>query len=162
MPRFLVTLAACLAIAGAALAAAAASHYVNVRYGYAVDIPAGFGPVREADNSDGGVSKSLDGQSVLRMWGANLLLDPLSTDVKGRIDSASQEGWQITYRKVNNRWASWSGEREGRIFYARAIILCHDDQAGFFQLEYPLDKRDELDPVVKGLVKSFKSTDCVQ
>jgi hypothetical protein len=162
MPRFLVTLAALLAIAGAALAAAAASHYVNARYGYAVDIPAGFGPVHEADNSDGGISKSLDGQSELRVWGANLLLDPLSSDVKGRIDSAGQEGWQITYRKVTDHWASWSGAREGRIFYARAILLCHDDQAGFFQIEYPDDKHDELDPVVKGLVKSFKSTDCVQ
>jgi hypothetical protein len=161
MPRFLIALAALLAIAGAALAAAGSSHYVNARYGYAVDIPAGFGPVREADNSDGGVAKSLDGQSVLRLWGANLLLDPLSTDVKGRIDSAGQEGWQITYHKVNNHWASWSGTREGRIFYARAVILCHDDQAGFFQLEYPADKRDEFDPVVKGLLKSFKSADCV-
>ena len=162
MPRILAALAALLALAGAALAAAAPLHYVNVRYGYAVDIPAGFGPVREADNSDGGISRSADGQSQLAVWGANLLLDPLSTDVQGRIDSASQDGWEISYRKVTDRWASWSGERNGRIFYARAIILCHDDQAGFFQLEYPSEKSDEFDAVVKGLVKSFVKTDCPQ
>src|SRR5262245_16365391 len=122
MPRFLAALAAVLALAGAALAAKAPLHYVNDRYGYAVDIPAGFGPGREADNSDGGVSKSADRQSELKLWGANLLLDPLSTDVKGRIESATQEGWEISYRKVTDRWASWSGERNGRIFYARAIL----------------------------------------
>ena len=162
MPRSLVALAALLALAGAALAAAAPLHYVNVRYGYAVDLPSGFGRVREADNSDGGVSTSADRQSELRLWGANLLLDPLSTDVRGRIDSASQEGWEISYQKVNNRWASWSGERNGRIFYARAILLCHDDEAGFFKLEYPSEKRDEFDPVVNGLVKSFTRTECEQ
>jgi hypothetical protein len=133
-----------------------------VRYGYAVDIPAGFGAVREADNSDGGVSTSTDKQSQLAVWGANLLLDPLSADVKGRIESATQEGWEVSYRKVTDRWASWSGERNDRIFYARAIILCHDDQAGFFQLEYPSEKRDEFDGIVKGLVRSFAMTDCPQ
>src|SRR6476620_5188525 len=99
MPRFLAALAALLAPAGVALAAAASSHYVNGRYGYAVDIPAGFGPVREADNSDGGVSTSTDRQSKLRLWGANLLLDPLSTDVQGRVEDAIEEGWQIYYRQ---------------------------------------------------------------
>src|SRR5262245_46688328 len=106
MPRFLAALAALLALAGGALAAAASSHYVNARYGYAVDVPAGFGRVREADNSDGGVSTSADRQSTLRLWGANLLLDPLSTDVQGRIEDAIEQGWQISYRKVTDRWAS--------------------------------------------------------
>src|SRR6478672_5248928 len=103
MPRFFAALVALLALAGAA---AAPARYINARYGYAVDLPAGFGPVREADNSDGGLSKSADGQSQLAVWGANLLLDPLSADVQGRIDSASQEGWEISYRKVTARWAS--------------------------------------------------------
>ena len=159
---YAAVVASCLALAGAALAAAAPSRYVNARYGYAIDLPTGFGPVHEADNSDGGMSKAADGQSQLSLWGENLLLDPLSADVQGRIDSATQEGWEISYRKVTDRWASWSGERDGRIFYARALLLCHDDQAGFFQLEYPSEKRDEFDPVVNGLVKSFARTDCDQ
>jgi hypothetical protein len=157
-----VAIASFMALGGTAFAGPPSSHYVNGRYGYGVDIPAGFRPVQEADNSDGGVSRSVDGQSQLSLWGANLLLDPLSTDVKARIDSATEEGWEMSYVKVTNRWASWSGARNGRIFYARAIILCHDDQAGFFQLEYPSEKVDEFDPIVKALVKSFDKADCAQ
>ena len=157
-----VAVASLVALAGAAFAAGAAIHYVNVRYGYQLDLPDGFGPVREAVNADGGVSQAADGQSKISAWGGNLLLASLSGDVAGRIDSMQREEWQITYRKIAGRWAAWSGERDGRIFYARAILLCHDDQAGFLQIEYPAERREEFDPVVSKLVKSFSKTDCPQ
>ena len=155
-------LIATLALAGAALAASNPIQYVNGRYGYQVDLPDGFGPVHEAANGDGGVSQSADGQSKLSVWGANLLLDPLSGDVAQRIELAEREEWAIGYRKVTNRSASWSGERNGRIFYARAILLCHSDQAGFFQIEYPAEQREEYDPVVSRLVKSFSKANCAE
>lgn len=162
MRRHLASLIAILALTGAAVAAGNPIHYVNDRYGYQLDLPDGFGPVREADNGDGGVSRSSDGQSQLSVWGANLLLDPLSGDVAQRIEGMQQEEWEITYRKVTGRWASWSGERNGRIFYSRAILLCHEDQAGYFQLEYPAERREEFDPVVSRLVKSLSKADCAQ
>jgi hypothetical protein len=162
MRRASALLVATLALAGAALAASAPIHYVNDRYGYQLDLPDRFGPVHEADNSDGGVSRSDDGQSELSVWGANLLLDSLSGDVAQRIDAAQQEEWEISYRKVTSRWASWSGERNGRIFYSRAILLCHDDQAGFFQIEYPAERREEFDPVVSKLVKSLSKAGCAE
>jgi hypothetical protein len=161
MRRIVLATLAMIALVGAAFPAESWGRYINARYGYGVDIPAGFSPVHEADNGDGGVSRSADGQSQLSVWGANLLLDPLSTDVKSRIESAAGEGWKVSYKKVTDRWASWSGERDGRIFYARAIILCHDDQAGFFQLEYPAELREDFDAIVKRLVKGFKPTECI-
>lgn len=148
--------AACL---GTALAAVGL-HYVNTRYGYAIDLPPGFSPVREADNSDGGTSRSGDGQSQLAVWGGNLLVESLSSDVQSRIAGAEQDGWEIGYRKVTGKWASWSGAKDGRIFYARAILLCHDDEAGYFQLDYPEDAKDAFDPVVRQLLKDFRPTDC--
>jgi hypothetical protein len=161
MRRAILAAVALIALATAALSAEAWGRYINARYGFGVDIPAGFSPVHEADNGDGGVSRSADRQSQLSVWGANLLLEPLSSDVRGRVESAMQEGWEVSYKKITNRWASWSGERSGRIFYARAILLCHDDQAGFFRIEYPAALREDFDAIVKRLAKGFKPTECM-
>jgi hypothetical protein len=161
MRRAVLSVLAVIALTTVALSAEAWGRYINARYGYGVDIPAGFSPVNEADNGDGGVSRSNDGRSQLSVWGANLLLDPLSTDVQDRVEGAVREGWDVSYKKITDRWANWSGERDGRIFYARAIILCHDDQAGFFQLEYPAELREDFDAIVKRLVKGLKPADCV-
>ncbi|MDW6022390.1 hypothetical protein SAZ10_11555 [Mesorhizobium sp. BAC0120] len=146
--------------AGTAFSADGWARYLNPRYGYGVDIPPGFSPVSESDNSDGGTSRSADGQAELAVWGANLLNDTLPSDVESRIHSSEDGGWKITYSKLTGKWASWSGERDGRIFYARAIQLCQDDQAGYFQLEYPASQRQAFDPLVDRLVKGFKHTIC--
>ena len=88
--------------------------------------------------------------------GRNLLLDRSRPTSRAASRARPRKAGRSAYKKITGRWASWSGEREGRIFFARAIILCHDDQAGFFQLEYPAELREDFDAVVKRLVKGFK------
>ena len=129
----ILAIAACLAAASAAVGL----HYVNARYGYAIDLPPGFSAVREAGNGDGGTSRFDDGQAEIAVWGANLLIESLSSDVQSRIQSAQDEGWTIAYKKVTSKQANWSGEKDGRIFYARAILLCHDDEAGYLPSRIP-------------------------
>lgn len=160
MRRLFLSALAIVLLTGAGFSADDWKRYLNPRYGYGVDIPASFAAIREADNGDGGTSRSDDGQATLAVWGGNLLLDTLASDVQNRIQGAVAEEWEISYQKITNRWASWSGEREGRIFYARAILLCHDDEAGYFQLQYPVERRDEFDAIVKRLVKGFTRIDC--
>lgn len=145
---------------GTALAAEQWGRYINPRYGYGVDIPPGFSKVREAENGDGGTSRSADGQATLLVWGANLLVSSLSDDVGDRIESARLDGWNVTYTRVTDQRSSWSGERDGRIFYTRAILLCHDDEAGYVQIEYPAEQRETFDPIINRLVKGFRPTDC--
>ena len=148
---------AAMSLAGAF--AADGLHYVNVWYGYTIDLPAGFLAVKESDNGDGGVSYSPDRKSKLAVWGANTMIDSFSSDIDDRIRSAQDEGWAIGYSKVTGSWASWSGEKDGRIFYSRAIRLCSDG-AGYFDLQYPQEAKDVFDPVVNKLIKSFKPTSC--
>ena len=148
--------AACLA---GAFADDAKLHYVNVWYGYAIDLPAGFSAVKESDNGDGGVSYSPDRKSRLAVWGANTMINSFQSDINDRISSAQDEGWAITYNKVTSNWASWSGTKDDRIFYSRAIRLCGDG-AGYFDLRYPQEAKDAFDPVVTSLIKSFKRTSC--
>ena len=148
--------AACIA---GAFAADEKLHYVNVWHGYAIDLPAGFSAVKESDNGDGGLSYSADRKSKLAVWGANTMIDSFQSDINDRISSAQDEGWAIGYSKVTGNWASWSGEKDGRIFYSRAIRLCGDG-AGYFDLQYPQEAKDVFDPVVTNLIKSFRRTSC--
>ena len=153
----LAILFAAACVAGAF--AADGQHYVNVWYRYAIDLPPGFSPLKESGNGDGGVSYSADGKSKLAVWGVNALLDTLAADAESRIQSAQDDDWAISYSKVSGRWASWSGEKQGRIFYAREIQLC-DDRVAAFQIEYPEEAKDAFDPLVQKLVKGFRATSC--
>src|SRR5262245_61058445 len=110
MRRCLLSIVALLAFAGAGFSADDWIRYLNPRYGYGIDLPPGFSAIHQADNGDGGTSRSADGKSQLSVWGANLLLDTLSSDAQSRVKSAIEDGWEISYKKVTKDWASWSGE----------------------------------------------------
>jgi opacity protein-like surface antigen len=153
----LAILLICACLAGAS--AAGGLHYVNVWYRYAIDLPPGFSAIDESGNGDGGLSYSPDRKSKLAVWGTNALTESFSSDVEGDIQSDQDKGWEIGYRKVAGRWASWSGEKDGRIFYARRIVVCGEGIAAF-QLEYPGAAKDAFDPVVQNLVNSLKATSC--
>ena len=151
----LAILLACVCLAGAS--AAAGLHYVNVWYRYAIDLPPGFSAIEESGNGDGGFSFSADRKSKLAVWGSNALVDSFRSDIESRIRSAEDDGWTIGYSKITGQWASWSGQKAGRIFYARQIMVCGEGVAAF-ELEYPEAAKDAFDPVVQNLVKSLKAS----
>jgi hypothetical protein len=160
MQRAIFCLFALLALAGAAWTDDGWGHYVNVWYGYGVDIPPGFSKVEESGNGDGGFSSSSDGQFKLAVWGALASVGSFASDTRDRIQSDVKDGWEITYQQVDKQWASWSGKRDGRIRYARLIALCGEEARGGFWLEYPAEQVKAFDPIVNRLVKSFKHKIC--
>lgn len=131
--------------------------YDNPRFAYAIDIPPGFSGVSEAENSDGGVSTSADGRAELRAWGAHLVDRDFKSDVADRVQSDSSQGWDISYDRRTAKSASWSGSKDGRIFYARAMTGC-DDAAIYFRLEYDRSQLKAYDAVVGRLAKSLHGT----
>ncbi|MEP9387170.1 hypothetical protein [Mesorhizobium sp. KR9-304] len=134
--------------------------YGNARFGYWIDIPPGFSAITEAENGDGGTSKSEDGKVDLSVWGSHITEGDFAAEIWNRIELSNANGWKITYQKKTDEWASWSGTKGNRIMYQRAIALC-DSQAAFFLLEYDHAEVAALDPMVERLVESFKSgEDC--
>jgi hypothetical protein len=131
--------------------------YDNSRFAYAIDIPPGFSDVAEADNSDGGLSISADGTAVLRVWGAYLVDRDFKSDVADRVQSDATEGWVISYDRRTAESASWSGSKDGRVFYARAVLGC-DGAAIYFRLEYDRSQLKAYDAIVSRLVKSLHGT----
>jgi hypothetical protein len=131
-------------------------HYANARFGFSIDIPPEFSQIAEADNGDGGTSMGPDKLSQLAVWGSNLVEGTLADDFASRLEAAKADGWEISYSRETPRWASWSGSQQGRIFYARAIVLC-DDQIAYFLFEYPRARLESYRPFVERLVKSLKN-----
>ena len=138
-------------------ALAADSHYVNVRYGYAIDVPAGFVGQGDSDNSDGQVFKTPTAK--LTVYGASVIEPDFESEVVSRERSAEQDGWAITYNVSTPDKASYSGKRGARILYARLIALCGGTQFAAFELEYSRADLTKLDPVVNRLVQSLTATD---
>jgi hypothetical protein len=128
--------------------------YGNARFSYLMPLPPGFSAIAEADNSDGGTSRSADGTATLAVWGTNLLDTPFETEVAQRMASDEADGWKLGYRQANGAGASWSGTRNGRVLYMRAVPLCADE-AAFFRLEYAEVEKKAYDAVVARMVKGF-------
>ncbi len=136
--------------------AAGGGHYVNVRFGYAIDVPAGFVGQGEADNSDGQVFKTPTAK--LTVYGGNILDGGFEDEARQRQGFAASGGWGITYQVSTPSNASYSGKRGGRILYARLIALCGESEFAAFELEYSAVDMAKFDPVVNALVRSFKAT----
>lgn len=130
--------------------------YDNPRFAYAIDIPPGFSEVVEAANSDGGVSNSADGKAELRVWGAYLVDEDFKSDIEDRVRSDASDGWEISYDRRKAENASWSGSRDGRVFYARAMTGC-DDATIHFRLEYDRADLRTYDTIIGRLVKSLRA-----
>lgn len=151
------TLLAALLISLVAVTGADAARYGNDRFGYTIELPAGFSAIHEADNGDGGTAHAAQGDAALSVWGANLLDETFASDVAGRIASDAADGWSISYRTVKPAGASWSGSKGGRILYSHAIPAC-DGQAAYVRIEYGRAALKTYDPIIRRLVKSLQPT----
>lgn len=138
-------------------ALAAGGHYVNVRYGYAIDVPAGFVGQGESDNSDGQAFKTPT--ATLTVYGANILDGDFEGAVRQQESAIQGEGWALTYQMSTPQAASYSGKRGGRIVYGRMIALCHGAQYAAFELHYSTADLSRFDAVVSALVRSFRATE---
>lgn len=138
-----------------AIAAAHWTHYSNARFGYGIDIPPGFSEVREADNSDGGVSRSADGVAELKVWGAYLAERDFKSDVAERVQSDEGDGWAISYDRRTAENASWSGSKGSQILYLRAVKGC-DGSAAYFQLTYDRSEIKAYDKIINRLAKTLR------
>ncbi len=149
-----------LALAVALLASPALTaewgHYVNERFGVEADVPPGFAPAAPPANGDG--QRFATPTAELSIYGSLIVEGDFESNVAWRMAWNGQDGWNITYQAVTPSWASWSGKKGSRIFYARAIRMCGGDAIGAFELEYSEADLKAFDPVVERLARSLKDS----
>ncbi len=153
--RHALLLTAALCTSSPALAADDWTSYSNPRFGYSAAVPPGFTLGQEADNGDGATFRSDDGRSELSIYGTMLENGEFAGEARKRIDGDRAAGWTITYDKVTNGWASYSGARSTDILYVRGIALCAGN-AAYFHLRYPRDTLKTFNSVIGRLVKSLR------
>ncbi|QRM54686.1 hypothetical protein [Sinorhizobium sp. BG8] len=150
-----------LIVYGLALFLAAASiaadrgRYVDPRFGFVIDIPSGYAVTQQADNGDGWNYRSADGKVTLAVWAQHLGGKSLRTEAAERLEWYKGDGWNVTYQRETDGWASYSGLKAGTIFYYRAVALC-DGAAGYFVLEFPEGLKPDMEKPTLRLVRSFR------
>lgn len=132
--------------------------YDNARFGYTIELPPEFGLSIYPGNGDGLTLTPADQSARLQVFGTDILNGDFSSEAKVRMMLAKNDGWQISYSKVNTRGASFSGIRQDRIVYVRGVALCNGG-AAFFQIDYPKADMHRFDAVVMRLVRSLQPTE---
>jgi hypothetical protein len=155
LPRLLALLALPSLMAFGA-SAADWEPYTNARFGYVLDVPEDFVIKSEADNGDGMTLASEDGKATLRVFGGYITDGTFRSDVQDRMKTASgQDAWAISYNKISDTAASFSGSKKDDVLYVRGVPLCENSVA-FFYLEYPKDQLKAYDDIVSHMVKSLQ------
>jgi len=134
--------------------------YENVRFGYSMDVPPVFAGSGESYTGDGESFYNPQGAQGLVVWGADMTGD-FESEVSSAMDHAvAENGWNITYRAVTPRWASFSGIENGRILYQRMILLCNGTSYAAFRAEYSVSDTAEMTPMIERLVQALRGNSC--
>jgi len=150
---FLFLAAAALLTPGLARAAAGDDVYANARFGYSIAYPADvFTPGPESENGDGRAFDGPDGTRLLVFASHNAL----GTTVAAAFDEERlAPGLEVTYSVKKKDWFVVSGTKDGFIFYRKSILK--NDVWYALELTYPHALKARMDPLVKGLVASFRT-----
>jgi len=138
---------------------ASAKTYGNARFGFFVDVPKQFTQMDPPpENGDGAVYHTADKSAELRASGGWIMGDNFAADVTESKGYDTSDGWKISYEStVSADAASWSGSKDGRIFYERMITSCKGQAKADYRLEYPQADQAKYDSVVKALNASFRA-----
>ena len=153
MRQLLLAVTVALALVPSVAGAADWSRYVNERFGVAADVPPGFVAGEPPANGDGLAFTTPTAR--LAVFGSLMSERDFEAEVAQRVAWATEDGWAITYEARTPSWATWSGQKGGRILYSRAIPICGGNGIGAFELTYSVADRTTFDPVVTRVGRSL-------
>ena len=126
--------------------------------GFTFDVPPGFALDHIAE--DGQAATFLGPQEAnLVVRGDHVSGGNFKQNVEALMADDEGHGWKLTYRRLTDSWASYSGVKDGMIRYVRAIATC-DDRVAVFVMDYRQSEKLGYDPIVLRMVKSLDSEGC--
>jgi len=126
--------------------------------GFTFDVPPGFALDQIAQ--DGQAATFLGPQEAsLVVRGDHVSGGKFKQNVEALMADDEGHGWKVTYRRLTDSWASYSGVKDGMIRYVRAILTC-DDRVAVFVMDYRQSEKLGYDPVVIRMVKSLDPEGC--
>ena len=122
------------------------------------DVPPGFALDHIAE--DGQAATFIGPQDAnLVVRGDNVSGGNFKQSVEALMADDEGHGWKLTYRRLTDSWASYSGVKDGMIRYVRAIATCAD-RVAVFVMDYRQSEKLSYDPIVLRMVKSLDSEGC--
>ena len=126
--------------------------------GFTFDVPPGFALDHIAE--DGQAATFLGPQEAnLVVRGDHVSGGNFKQSVEALMADDEGHGWKLTYRRLTDSWASYSGVKDGMIRYVRAIATCAD-RVAVFVMDYRQSEKLGYDPIVLRMVKSLDSEGC--
>jgi len=142
------------------LASPAAAQDSNVmedsRFGYSLPIPAGYELSLRPEAGNSRLYHNAQGD-ILAVWAGQLEERSFADEVKARRQQDEAAGWEITYDRMTDDWASYSGLQGDQIRYVRAIRYC-GDRTAFFLIDYAHSEKGRYDPLVTHMVRQMRPT----
>lgn len=133
--------------------------YVNPRFGTADDIPvAGFVPDPPPDNGDGKAWTSVDGRGHIAVYGGYVVVaDDFAGYREFLLETARNDGVDITYSAAKPGWFAYSGFKGETIVYAKVVVSdrCDTLTAHHLRITYPREQRAAYAPIVKHMAHSL-------
>lgn len=129
--------------------------YRNARYGYEVNVPAGFTAHPEAPNGDGRRFCAADGQVELLVYGSNNIEGKSLKQLLG--EAALSLPVKPAYENHGRTWFVLSWLEGSTIHYRKTFVGRGCTQS--FWLSYPRELSNRYDRVATELEKSFRPGD---
>lgn len=133
--------------------------YENARFGYEIDAPPGFEGNGESANGDGQAFYNTGAAQGLTVW-AGLFLEGFEAEAAAALDAARADNWTIQSQSSTPHWAEFVAQRDERMLRQRMIMLCDGDSYATLRLEFNRGDLADLEPIIAGLQRSFKASDC--
>ncbi len=126
--------------------------YTNGRFGFSVQRPKNFKPLRSPDNG-GGQAFAGPGGAELRVWGSYNSLDQTVEQAYSEAKATRARSGEVTYAAQKDNWYVLSGFEGDGVFYEKFILA--DGQITGLEMTYPRSKKATYDPIVGRVAKSL-------
>lgn len=132
------------------------AEYRNARFDFNVRFPSRLLIAQgESDNGDGQVFRSADDQTKLITSGINKLdEDSLQNEFEQEFQTPPSKR-KIIYKTLKENWYVVSGLEGKTVFYLKRFLV--DDHFVRLEITYPVDQRQQWDPVVSQLEQDFQA-----
>ncbi|VAW20230.1 hypothetical protein MNBD_ALPHA12-1507 [hydrothermal vent metagenome] len=133
--------------------------YVNDRFGTSAQVPArGFIAQPVPANNDGRIWKAADGRGSFAVYGSYMVVvDTFRQYRNFMLESARNDGVDITYNVAGNGWFVYSGYLGNDIIYAKVVLSrnCSQTVLNHIYLQYPRSEKLRYDPIVTRMAKTL-------
>jgi len=128
--------------------------YHNERFGTTAATPSGWIMGPEPANDDGRRFSSPDDTAHVTVSGS------FATESRAEEMARSAEkleGESVSYSAKGDNWIVLSGERDGRIFYRKALLSCGDQVWNTLDIDYPAPDKAKFDRLVAHMAASLRA-----